>query len=276
MIRTHKSTRAHRRAYTLLEIMFAILILGVGMAAVASLFPFAAHIQQSTMFEVENQQTQANIVALVQARGFSRAKLDTAVSFEVSGAIYPTETNKLTTVEMDLAFTLKDRSYPSDIGDDADTDGVLDGGYERRSIFWEPLFVKQANGQWRIMVVIMRRRAKGVVPTLNIVSVTKQAAGPNRDYNFEADTWITSTAANLHKFRVGDKVIDHEGNTHDVLDIAYDDAGGAGQNSDPFAVKLSGSLASSATWKFWHINQNGVTHSGEILDVLVLGEEILR
>jgi prepilin-type N-terminal cleavage/methylation domain-containing protein len=280
MIRIQQRVRAHRRGYTLLEIMFAILILGVGMAAVASLFPFAAHIQQNTMFEVRNQQTQTNIVGLVHAHGFSREMLDrpAGLSFDPTAPmpVYPTELNKLTPAMLDLAYTLPDRSYPSNVGTDTDANSILDADFDKRSIFWEPLFVKR-DDKWRIMVVIMRRRAKGVVPTLERVTVTLKAAGTDRDYLFDPNVWVTGPVAAMNALRVGDKVIDQLGNVRDVLEKAYDDIGGAGQNSIPFAVKVSGDLPSAiANWTFWHISQNGATHSGEILDVLILGEEVLK
>ena len=88
--------RSGRRGYTLLEIMFSILILGVGMAAVASLFPFATHIQQNTMHELMSQQTRSNIVTLLVNKGMDKTVINDSTKHEVpAGMTYQTNTTRL-------------------------------------------------------------------------------------------------------------------------------------------------------------------------------------
>ena len=56
------------RAFNLVELMFSILILGVGLVAVASLFPVASSLQQETMDDVVAAQVWSNARFLLEKR----------------------------------------------------------------------------------------------------------------------------------------------------------------------------------------------------------------
>ena len=58
-------------AFSLVEVMFSILILGVGLVAVASLFPIAGTIQRATVEDVTAMQVARNAESAVAARGIS-------------------------------------------------------------------------------------------------------------------------------------------------------------------------------------------------------------
>ncbi|MDX1565774.1 MAG: prepilin-type N-terminal cleavage/methylation domain-containing protein, partial [Phycisphaeraceae bacterium] len=112
MITTSPKHQRRRRGYTLLEIMFSILILGVGMVAVASMFPVAARLQFNTLNDVRSQQAATNIVTMVQAKGFPTTTLETATNFDTTaGTTYPSQTNKLTMTVLNQFWPWEDRSF---------------------------------------------------------------------------------------------------------------------------------------------------------------------
>ncbi len=284
--------RRRRSGYTLLEIMFSILILGVGMAAVASLFPFAAHIQQNTMHELMAQQTKTNIVTLLHGKGFSQADVLNAALHEVpGGSAHITNTTRFKLSnnvadsfsatfdpadpnqgEINKHWPLQDRSYPTTIAN-----------LTQRSIFWEPLFYRAGN-EWRVMVVIMRRHGK-LIPRLAATPLTKKNAGIDNDYKYDADQWLTGSALEMNRLKLGSKVIDQFGNIYSVTNKTYlDGAGAKGQNATPYAVEVSPKLPTGTTsFTFWHVSShqptggsNTVAHHGEILEVVTLGNEVLK
>ena len=283
--------RNRRRGYTLLEIMFSILILGVGMAAVASLFPFAAHIQQNTMHDLLAQQTKTNIVTLLHGKGIRQADVLNAAKHEIpTGSTHATNTTRFliggdpfdlpnydnadrvdpTVGELNQIWPAEDRSYPTTIADPED-----------RVIFWEPLFIRSGN-EWRIMVVIMRKHGK-VVPVLANTALNKMAAGVVDDVQYEANHWLRGTSLQLNRLKVGQQVVDQFGTIYDVIEKTYDSTTNEGQDATAYAVKVEPALPAATTaFTFWHVSSNvigttnNVQHHGEILDIVTLGNEVLK
>jgi prepilin-type N-terminal cleavage/methylation domain-containing protein len=181
MINTRNTSRrsatvAPRRAFcfrggfTLLEIMFAIMILGVGLVAVASLFPVTSRMQKNTFDDMIGMQMVSNVKAALLARGIAVSDAEASdASAKTSGNVYqlpievlnrlPNDTGRPDSIEwMD-----HDRSFPVTAGKlntsgtpDTNGNGINDG-WEVRPYFWEPLVrYDTLSGLWEVYVIVYR------------------------------------------------------------------------------------------------------------------------
>jgi len=168
------------RAFNLVELMFSILILGVGLVAVASLFPVATALQQETMDDVMMQQVARNARTLLQRRGIDRATFEAnalAQNGKATGEVF----------KINDLWPMEDRSFPT-------TEPV-----NERDYYWVPLFRYDSNGDpaqnldWNVYVLILK-----VVPGYgpsddNVVRTGRANAG---DYVIDGRSDQVRAAAN--------------------------------------------------------------------------------
>ena len=163
----HARQRRERAGFTLAEVMFAVLILGIGLISIASLFPAAGAIQKNTMNNVTAEFIASNIEAKLKTRGINEALLLTYVP----GADTVT---KLTDAQLtNIGLPLAERVYPEAF--DTNRDGTAnttvagideDDAFANRQFYWRPLFMRDTQGNWKIFVFI-QRRVDDAVPTVS-------------------------------------------------------------------------------------------------------------
>ncbi len=158
-----------KRAFTLLEVMFSILILGTGLIAVSSLIPVAASIQRDTMDQVMAQSVTTNAENLLIVKGVGKAGISAMGAFttvtNLSDVTVPPQLDA-------LGYPLAERCYPQFF--DGNGDGIPnnpatpedDPNFLARQFYWRPLFIVDASGNWQTFVFI-QRRINGVPKVVN-------------------------------------------------------------------------------------------------------------
>ncbi|QNN23931.1 type II secretion system protein [Planctomycetales bacterium ZRK34] len=163
--------RGNFRGFTLLEIMFAIMILGVGLIAVAAIFPVSGAMQKSAFDDVVGQQLVDNIQALVDARGLANeADLSTAnngnVNFMPSELLDDTNDPSIT-----IEWPVSMRCIPSQL----DFNGNLkynesneDPDFLNRDYYWVPLVRKDLDSlEWEVYIFVLKK-ISDAVPTVEM------------------------------------------------------------------------------------------------------------
>ena len=185
----HAYNPSHRRGgFTLAEVMFAVLILGIGLISIASLFPAAGSIQKSTMSDVTGEFVASNIEAKLNARGISETTLLTLVTGT------NTVTNLTDTQLNSIGYPIAERVFPEAY--DTDRDGTLneaaeDSARAKRQFYWRPLFLKDSQGNWKIFVFVQRRIGDAVPVVSNANS------SPTNRVN--AGDWTVTSAGVLSR-----------------------------------------------------------------------------
>ncbi|MEX2671088.1 MAG: prepilin-type N-terminal cleavage/methylation domain-containing protein [Phycisphaeraceae bacterium] len=166
-IPTRHIDASHRtnRAFSMLEVLFSLMILGVGLLAVASIFPVATVLQRETVDDIYAQQATESVTAMVLGRGFSREQLsDPTTGVDPIPDVQPMPQEVLEEASPglnDINWLLADRCYPGyqpsfDIaGDESFADNHLD-----RLYYWVPLVQWKEDDTWRIYVFILRNATK--------------------------------------------------------------------------------------------------------------------
>ena len=154
LFRHHNTKRINARGFTLAEIMFAVLILGIGLISIASLFPAAGAIQRNTMNEVTGEFVASNIEAKLKTRGIS----ETALLLLVTGTNTVTNLSdaQLTSIGLPLAERVFPEAFDND-RDGNDNEVNEDNAFAKRQFYWRPLFLRDAQGNWNIFVFVQRR-----------------------------------------------------------------------------------------------------------------------
>lgn len=155
----HMTTRSRRdcsgAGFTLLEVMFSILILGVGLIAIASIFPVAGHMQRKTFDVMMSQQVADNAKSMLQSRGLRGADMLSGRTYSsvnsLPDQILNDRVGDAASGSRGLEWPLVDRSFPTTVANPL-----------LRSYFWVPVGLRQSNGEWRIFLFILRRE-NGVV-----------------------------------------------------------------------------------------------------------------
>lgn len=169
MRRTPDNKRRGRRpaGFSMLEVLFALMILGVGLIAVASILPVAGILQRETVDEVHSQQVAESIKSQVEARGFSRAQLEQAFGPLVSETnfdVRPMPERVLAGADDDpldnpsgidaINWTLQDRVFPAVLPDVLNQ--PADEFFQHRHYYWVPLVQRREDGSWRVFVFLLR------------------------------------------------------------------------------------------------------------------------
>jgi hypothetical protein len=236
-----------RPGLTMIETMIATLMLGVGLVAIASLFPVAGSIQRKTYDAVVVRQVSDSVSGLVEARGFSALDMVDVLnpldllSFQVRpmpqkvlDASHP--------IPAILRWGLADRCYPSAMsGDPACTN---------RGYYWVPLVRRVNLVDWHIYVFILKRE-EGVtysdragaanafdpdkvpavrsVPVVNLGAVDElgnstglgdlvgSVTGPLTGGGSLANRLLVVNAPD--HFQPGDLVLDSQGVPHTVIEV---------------------------------------------------------
>jgi len=130
-------------AFTLLEVMFAIMILGVGLLGIAALLPAAGSLQRESSNDVMGMYVAASAENYLKAVGFD----ESAISSLSADTIHDPGTIP------GLLPHAKDRSFPTTIDDET-----------KRQWYWYPLIRKDSSKGWQVFIVVMHRPDGGGVP----------------------------------------------------------------------------------------------------------------
>ena len=135
------------RGFTLMELMFAISILGVGLIAVASIFPVAGIIQRETVYTLMSQQVNDNVRVALSTRGISTSELIKANSSSKYYEILRPLPEKMLANESsnnELHWSIADRTFPA-----KEENPLL------RPYAWVPMVLKDKSS-WKLFVFIVR------------------------------------------------------------------------------------------------------------------------
>lgn len=163
------------RGFTLLEVMFAIMILGVGLIAVAAIFPVSGTMQKATFDEVVGQQMTDSIQAMLNERGLVKESDLVGVA---GGTVQPVpaalidETYEPATYEIEWPLAM--RCFPGKL--DVDNDLVPneanpkpkdeDPTFVNRDYYWVPLVRYDATAaEWEVYVFVMKKLGT-TIPTV--------------------------------------------------------------------------------------------------------------
>jgi len=220
-----------RRGFTLLEVMFAIMILGIGMIAVASLFPVAGSMQQAAFDDAMALQISTSAEAMLKSRPIPVDLNGT--TWNNDGKVYMISDNDLNNAtDPTVRWTLQDRSFPQNIAD-----------VNKRTYFWRPFYRwNDEQNQWEIYLIISKRPEGDTAPT-------------------EADyvKGRGSTPGGKAAFHLGETVINNNNGLIGTVTQAATTGG--------LSFQVNGANATEGDW--WHVeNFNGQPRT---LDVLKFG-----
>lgn len=126
--------------FNLVEVMFSILILGVGLIAVASLFPVAGTIQQRSMADVDLVHQKANAIAILQN---DEIELDIRAALDAHPAVtaYKQTGMPFQLDNFALIVPIQDRLSPS----------------VNPTSYWSPVFRwDNVQDDWEVFICILR------------------------------------------------------------------------------------------------------------------------
>lgn len=137
------ANRQSRTAFTLIELLLAMFILAIGLAAIGAIFPAGTYLQRQTLEEVTTLQVKRNAEAILLSRGIDKLKVTDVDDTDAKVVALPP-------AALD-DFPVADRSYPT--GGDALP--------EERSFYWVPL-IQDADASdvrdWRVFVFILAKK----------------------------------------------------------------------------------------------------------------------
>lgn len=258
-----------------MEVLVALGIFGLGMIAIASIFPVAILMQRETMFEVEGSQFSRNAEAAVGGAGFAASDWSNQ---ENNGD--PDDGVTWLPEEAYDAWPIEDRSY-----------NVSDPSHDRR-VYWVPLVydVDPRPGEdetsWRVFLFILRARENYVLNRNSFPNVDK--ADHNEDHSnspdpidvpavFKAQINTATTAGNtltttppedISLLRVGDEIVDQHGVVRTVLSV----------NRNTAQATVDGDFATTPPTYYWYAHP-GFDRSGtrlptsSFVDVVTLLEK---
>ena len=146
----------NRKGMTLVEVMIALLILGSGLSAIASLFPIAGTLQRRTYDSVVVRQVSDSVTDLVDARGFNAPDLITTEPGQLgkmlTNQVYACPSSVLNSNDPTPSLTkwgLVDRAYPTAMGNDPEVDD--------RSYYWVPLVRRANTVDWHVYIFVLKK-----------------------------------------------------------------------------------------------------------------------
>ncbi|MDX1683085.1 MAG: prepilin-type N-terminal cleavage/methylation domain-containing protein, partial [Phycisphaeraceae bacterium] len=104
--------RRHRAGFSLVEMLLAVAIFGIGMAGVATIFPAAALMQKRTMHAITSDRIGSSAEAYLRMNPFVEADLVTEIdaletAYDTNSEFYGAPS------ELAARYSLLDRGYPS-------------------------------------------------------------------------------------------------------------------------------------------------------------------
>lgn len=265
-----RAGRGHSlRAHSLVELMFSILILGVGLTGVASLFPVAGKLQQNTYEDALLLEVKANVRSLILGRGFSQVDLANLAQPDLAGftvgrvvPMPPSVLNGAPNLPVPLPQPLpqsalqrvwdwRARTYPclpSPVG---------------TIYYWVPLMKRDINApNWTVHAFIVK-------PEEGVSYSTKPqrliSANPDDGPQIPAIRWVgaTTSKVNANVLTIADRSVVQEG------DWVLDDAGGIHKVlavTGPFTIRLD-SMADPTVTKLWYAERVGSSPTRAIISV---------
>lgn len=143
-----------RRAFTILEMMLAIGIFAIGMAAVAAIFPAAAMMQRQTMTAITSDTVASNADAMLATEPLPESGIESLAgsNWDTDFLLHPIQDTSTTLAGE--TWTLSDRAYPS---------GNLIPDSEARDYYWIPLAqninVNIGLKDWDLHLAILKNRS---------------------------------------------------------------------------------------------------------------------
>ena len=224
--RQSATQRAGFRGFTLMEVMFSVMILGVGLIAVASVLPVAGVLHRNTIDESESLAIGRTARGTLEARGLMRPpgtgdvrRIDFGPPITGGG----TSTHPL---------PLIDRAYPST------PTQTPDPFHQFHRYYWVPLaYVPTPPGLEQVFVFIMRNPNYSYDPSMLSVTFANPLDGqaprvveynlsaadrPNRILKMDS---MSLSGANLYDkvgFGTGSRFLDNRGFVHTVQSV-FDD-----------------------------------------------------
>lgn len=260
------------RGFTMPEVMFAILIFGIGLIAVSSIFPVAGQLQKRAIEDTLGQQVADLAIAEIKAR---KIAMDPALLPETAKALDGAPEN----AEFEMASAGQStrwlwnspvqnrlRSFP-DLPES-------ELAYDKRSFYWIPVVRRSsvtANqrdpspgaGRYQVHIMVVRRFSQGGVPELKYARKSSPPVG----YGDRADRWVEAERGQLH---VGEYVLGRDGRRFRVLTVARSSRDAATEKAE-----LDRDLTSAGNFPEF---SQGVIYAvnGETKQIGFLGDEAFR
>ena len=187
-------TRTTRKsAFTLVEMLIAVFILGIGLSAVVSVFYAAANLQQRAFDEIVTDQVRSNARAMIMARGFDETTVINNLggvggSWNSDGQVYRLAdetaddmleegTNPQLRWPLPLrAFPLVDPDYPLGYPNPASPPPDADLQAVDRDFYWIPLVRDTDRGtaageqDWQVYAFVVRKWRDDMRPAVDFAS----------------------------------------------------------------------------------------------------------
>lgn len=181
------------KGFTLAEVMFAVLILGIGLIAVASVFPAGTKVRKNTVDDNMSEQFASVLVKTIPARKIPATAVDdpgasTAAYIVTKGLVGgETELERLWIVEQDRTFPAQSYSDP-------------------KKTLYGPRFASQRKDGDHSLFVFIFRRTDGVLPQLQ--------EAPNASSLENGQWYVNKTTGTIGQKKAGDTFpVIHAGNS---------------------------------------------------------------
>ncbi len=273
----------NRRGFSLMEVLLAMAIFGVGFAAIAAVFPVATVMQKQAYEDTLSRQAVPGITAMVQARPYQVTDLDNT-NFK-----FPSGTGLASPMGMEDEsdysqidansdgypdsndlwdhFPLADRSFPSHVG------------WEQRHIYWVPLARRTTAtatepNEWEVYVFILSSQGygdysqaktetiwanRGDPPSVpGVAKITAVTVTGGDRFEFDNQLWSQTPANVADQIRPGDQVIDSNGQIYTV------------RGADPDGIQVDRDIESipAAPTELWYGRPPGPDRPSPTLQII--------
>lgn len=215
------ASRRRAGGFTLVEILLALGIFLIGMAAVASLFPVAAILQRETASDVYAGHAEASAQAFIKSKTFTYIAGDNSTDLSF---YHPSGASTKHTLEPFVSFfDMPQRAYPS-----SQLTGINRDDVANCDFFWVP-FIQDLNGDgsdpnWTVRVFVLQGDSKvnyniatggGISAIANPSDLARFPKVVSTGCSVADDYTLTVNYAN-HGLESGDKVMDNNGTDYTI------------------------------------------------------------
>lgn len=225
--------------FTLVELLLAMFILGIGLAAIASVFPVASYLQKSAVQGVDTLHVATSAESILRANPIPASALTAS----------DTEVQQVSNLSTHLPLSM--RAYPQQ--------SLTGAAADERDMYWVPLAQNvgtSAAPEWRVFVFIMTRRGDGDVPDVQ----SSNASGSN---NGDGTANISANDGGGY-FQIGDPILSHNGQVFEVADV----------NGDTLTV--NGQITGDLGGGIWYGRSHAANRAGPAQRIIVLGSEAVQ